>query len=273
MGTTPKFCRIAINVDDMATFTREAGELLGLSFVVPSLDAEFDSISVTFGEHGLEPIQTHEHVPFAAGGRLIEVAIDVADAEAVREKFQAAGYEPVVNNYLPGPDAWEYLFGRDFHDIPLMVCTAGDNETQMRVDGPFRELDDASTPKIGCVDLVVDDLEQVAADLTHLFGMTFVETDPGGLGNKALVGPHRVRLIEGPNPDLSAQFHHPLAAIQFMVDDVEAIRQRLETGGYPVRHTRHLKSGGNAYYFGSVIQDMPLGIYPATADSEIIGNS
>src|SRR3546814_8659773 len=84
----------------------------------------------------------------------------------------------------PAPNAHEYLFGRDFHGLPLMVCTAGDNEIQMRVDGPFRALDDAVAPKIGCVTLVVDDLGKAAADLGRFFDMSFVETDPAGLGER-----------------------------------------------------------------------------------------
>lgn len=269
--TTPKFCRIAIIADDMKSFTREVGDILDIHFISPSLDAEFPAITVTFGEHGLEPIQLHEHVPFASHGRLIEVAIDVDDAEVTRKKFRAAGYEPIVNNFLPAPAASEYLFGRDFHGLPLMVCTAGDNETQMRADGPFRELDAAPNPKIGCVSLIVDSIDKVTADLKKFFGMTFVATDPAGLGEKAVVGVHRVKLIEKPNAQLLGEFELPLAAIEFIVDDVEKARQKIEDAGYPVRHTRKLNSGGNAYYFGATVQRMPLAIYPAHADSEIIG--
>lgn len=197
--TTPKFCRIAVIADDMPSFTREVSELLGIEFVSPSLDKEFPAITVTFGEHGLEPIQLHEPIPFASFGRLIEVAIDVEDAEATKQKLQAEGYEPIVNNFLPAPAAYEYLFGRDFHNLPLMVCKAGDNEAQMREDGPFRELDAAPNPKIGCVSLIVDNLETVTADMNRLFGMQFVDTDPAGLGEKAVVGEHRIKLIENPN--------------------------------------------------------------------------
>jgi predicted enzyme related to lactoylglutathione lyase len=269
--TTAKFCRIAVIADDMASFTEELGTLLGIRFVSPSLDKEFSSITVTFGEHGLEPIQLHEAVPFASFGRLIEVAIDVADAEETRRKFEARGYRPIVNNFLPAPGAYEYLFGRDFHGLPLMVCTAGDNEAQMRLDGPFRELDAAPNPKIGCVSLIVDNLAGVADDLSELFGMTFVDTDPAGLGARALVGPHRVKLVEGPAPERLADYELPLAAIEFAVDDVEASRRRIEAAGYPVRHVRPLASGGNAYYFGATVQRVPLSIYPASADDEIIG--
>ncbi|MAT50718.1 MAG: hypothetical protein CMK32_05990 [Porticoccaceae bacterium] len=269
--TTPKFCRIAIIVDDMAAFTQQVGELLGLGFVAPSLDKEFSAIHVTFGEHGLEPIQVLEPVPFAADGQLIEVAIDVADAEATKQKFLDAGYKPVVENYLPAPAAHEYLFGRDFHGVPFMVCTAGDNEIQMRVDGPFRELDQAPVPKIGSVTVVVDNIDRIATDLERLLGMTFVKADPMGMGERAVVGDHRVRLVEKPASEMLGGVEMPLASIDFMVDDVEAVRERFEAAGYPVKHTRKLKSGGNAYYFGATVQGMPVLIYPAVADSEMIG--
>lgn len=268
---TPKFCRIAIIVDDMASFKSKAKALLGLDFIRPSIDKEFSSITVEFGEHGLEPIQLHEDVAFARDGRLIEVAIDVASAEATKAKFQAAGYEPQVANFLPAPGVYEYLFGRNFHGLPLMVCTAGDNETQMRVDGPFRELAAAPAPKIGCVSLIVDSIDAVSADLQKLFGMTFVETDPAGLGARAVVGSHRLKLIEKPSVPMAQEFEMPLAAIEFQYDDVESVRKTLEAAGYPVKHTRSLKSGGNAYYFGAVLQRMPLAIYPSAADAEIIG--
>ncbi|MDB6060885.1 MAG: hypothetical protein JWM78_988 [Verrucomicrobiaceae bacterium] len=269
--TTPKFCRVAIIVNDMGSFVSDATTLLGLEFIAPSIGNEFPAIKVLFGEHGLEPIQVLQDVAFARDGRLIEVAIDVADAEATKIKFKAAGYQPVVSNFLPAPNAHEYLFGRDFHGLPVMVCTAGDNEKQMRVDGPFRELDAAPAPKIGCVSVIVDSIDVVSRDFHKLFGMTFVETDAGGLGARAVVGSHRVKLIEGPTDALMQEFEPPLAAIEFMFDDVEATREKLEAAGYPVKYTRALNSGGNAYYFGAVFQRMPLGIYPTTADAEILG--
>src|ERR1700749_3793131 len=171
----------------MPTFTAEAGRLLGFDFVRPKLDEAFDGFTVMFGEHGLEPISIEaEGITFAQDGSLIEVAIDVADAKATKAKLLDGGYTLVVDNFLPAPAASEFLFGRDFHGLPLMVCTAGDNETQMREQGPFAALDDAPLPKIGCVTLKVDNVDAAAADLTRYFGMTFVETDPAGLGTKAL---------------------------------------------------------------------------------------
>jgi catechol 2,3-dioxygenase-like lactoylglutathione lyase family enzyme len=269
---TPKFCRIAVLVDDMDAFTREAGELLGARFVVPTLieqlypDAGF---KVTFGEHGLEPIQQGaDGIGFAKDGRLIEIAIDVGDAETVRAKLEGAGYHYVADSYLPEPDAHEYLFGRDFCGIPFLVCTAGDNEAQMRSQGPFNYLEDAPPPKIARVTLIVEDAAAVASDLEKYLGMRFVETDAGGFGRKALGGTHRVRLIEGPS-ELLDGVERPLASIDFVVDDVEAARRRFEEAGYKVRHSIPLSSGGHGYYFGETVQAMPVSLYPIAADAEL----
>jgi hypothetical protein len=269
---TPKFCRIAVTVENMQSFTEEAERLLGTKFVVPTLieqlypDAGF---KVMFGDHGLEPIQPAPGgTDFTTNGRLIEVAIDVDDAEAARAKLEAAGYKFVADSYLPVPDAHEYLFGRDFHGVPFLVCTAGDNEAQMRSQGPFDFLEDAAPPKIARVTLVVDDAAAAAADLERFMGMSFVETDAGGFGRKAMGGTHRVRLIEGPSAVLQG-VELPLASIDFIVADVEAVRHRFEQAGYAVRQTIDLSGGGSGYYFGETVQGMPVSIFPASADAEL----
>ena len=268
---TPKFCRIAIVVDDMRTFVSEAQRLLGIPFVRPKLDEQFVGFHVMFGEHGLEPIELETQMPFAKDGRLIEVAIDVQNADETRLLLERGGYRPGVSNFLPVPAANEYLFGRDFHGLPLMVCTAGDNEAEMRAQGPFRALDDAPLPKIGCVSVVVDDLDRAAADLTRFFGMRFVPTDPAGLGERALVGPHRVKLVARPARAMAAQYEMPLAAIEFMVEDLTAAAARFTAAGHPVLHERLLKSGRKSLYFGAAIQRMPVGLYCAADDDEVIG--
>jgi hypothetical protein len=273
----PKFCRIALLVKDMASFTEEMGRLLGTSFFRPRMIEEQyggSGFDVMFGEHGIEPISTSPTaaVGFTQGGSLIEVAIDVADAEATKKRFAAAGYQPAVNSYLPFPDKYEYLFGRDFHGLPLMVCTAGDNEAQLRSERPFAALDDAPAPKIGCVTLIVDDLTRAVADLDTLLDMKFTATDPVGFGRRAAVGMHRVKLIEGPS-ELVASLERPLLSIDIMHDDVEAARRRFEEAGYPVKLARPLVSGGKAYYFGETVQGMPVSLYPAAADAEILGRT
>jgi hypothetical protein len=267
----PKMCRVAVVIDKLVPFTQEAGQLLGLKFVKPSLDEQFTAFAVEFGEHGLMGIEVFQDLPFTRDGRLIEVAVDVENAEHTKDLLKAGGYEPVVTNYLPEPAANEYLFGRNFHGIPIMVCTAGDNEKQMRLQGPFRELDEAPAPKIGCVSVAVDNIETAAADFTQYFGMKFVATDPGGLGARAVVGEHRIKLIEGTPRATREHFEMPLAAVEIMFDDVEQARHRLEKAGYPVVHQRALRSGGSAYYFGSAFHHLPLSIYPTAADAEIIG--
>jgi hypothetical protein len=272
--TVPKFCRIALLVQDAGRFADEVGALLGTSFFEPSLVAELypdAGFKVMFGEHGIEPIQPPpEGIPFAKDGILIEIAIDVADAEAVRAKLENAGYMPTAISYLPVPDVQEYLFGLDFHGVPFLACTEGVNEAQCRSQLPFDALDDAAPPKIGCVTLVVDDADAIAADLKRFYDMDFVETDPSGFGRRALTGTHRVKLIEGPSA-LIAGIDLPLASIDIIHDDVEAARARFEAAGYGVKHTRPLVSGGSAYYFGATVQGMPITLYPVGADAEITG--
>ena len=272
--TVPKFCRIALLVDDAEAFGKEVGALLGTTFFEPSLVAELypdSGFKVLFGEHGVEPIQPGpDGIAFARDGILIEVAIDVADAESVRAKLEAAGYMPTATSYLPVPDVNEYLFGRDFHGVPFLACTEGVNEAQCRSQLPFDALDDAAPPKIGCVTLVVDNADALAADLKRFYDMDFVETDPAGFGRRALTGTHRVKLIEGPSALLDG-IDHPLASIDFIHDDIEAARARFETAGYAVKHSRALASGGHAYYFGETVQGMPVTLYPVSADTEITG--
>jgi hypothetical protein len=269
--TVPKMCRVVVVIDKLETFTRDAGELLGLKFVRPDLDEQFTAFSVEFGEHGLMGVEVYEDVPFAREGRLIEIAVDVENAERTKDLLQAGGYQPVVTNYLPEPAANEYLFGRDFHGVPLMVCTAGDNERQMRLQGAFLELDQAPTPKIGCATVAVNDIDRAAADFERYFGMKFVAADPGGLGTRAVVGEHRIKLVEGAPSAMAKHFELPLAAIEIMYDNVEKARNRLEKAGHTVVHERSLRSCGKAYYFGSSFHGLPLSIYPTAADQEIIG--
>lgn len=268
----PKFCRAAVSIDDLEKFEADGKSILGFDFFRPDADKQFTQISVAFGEHGLLSIQAHSEMPFITG-RLIEVAVDVADATATHDRFVELGYQPIAVNRLPTPDEDEYLFGRDFHGIPFMVCTRGDNEAEVRVQVPsFRELEEAPYPKVTSVSLSVDDIDAVAADLARIFDMRFAQTDPLGLGTRALSGKHRVTLIQGPS-DLSSQFEPPLAAINIGYDDVEQARARLEAAGYPVLDKAPLQSGGHAYHFGRAFHGLPIRIHPAAADAELIGGA
>lgn len=265
----PKLCRVALAIDDLAAFEADARALLKLDLVSPLLDEQFTEFSVLFGEHGIMGIRPHVEVPFVSQGKLIEVAIDVEDAPATRALLAASGYEPAVVNHLPEPNADEYLYGKEFAGVPFMVCTRGDNEAQMRVQGPFRELEEAPFPKLASVVLTVEDIERTAADLAHHFGMESTECAPRGLGTRAVTGHHRITLVEGPS-ELSEHFASPLAALVIAADAVEAMRARLEGADMPVIHSCSLRTGGTAYYFGSAFHGIPLLIHPATADGEMI---
>lgn len=270
--TVPKFCRIALRVDDIDAFRDQVSHLLGASFLVPSLIEEVypdAGFKVLFGEHGIEPIQpAPEGLGFGSDGKLIEIAIDVADAEKVRADLEAAGYMPTATSWLPVPAVNEYLFGLDFHGVPFLACTEGVNEAQLRSQGPFAALDDAAPPKIGRVTIVVDDADALAADLKRFYDMDFVEVDPTGFGRRALGGTHRVRLIEGPSA-LVAGIERPLASIDIIVADVEAARARFEAAGFAVKHSISLASGGTAYFVGETVEGMPVTLYPVTADAEL----
>ncbi len=270
----PKFCRMAWRVDDMGDFTRRMGELFGFTFFTPGLIAEVypdATFKVMFGQHGVEPIQPGaEGLPFAEGDPLIEIAIDVADADSVLARMQAAGHEPIATSYLPVPAVNEYLFGRDFHGIQFLACTEGVNEAQVRSEYPFDFLDDAAPPKIGCVTLVSPDIDALAADLKRFYDMEFHAFDPAGLGRRGLSGTHRVRLIEGPSAVLDG-IGGALASVDIVHHDVEAARAKLEAAGFAVRHRQPLASGGHAYYFGPTVQGFPLSIYPVSGDAEMLG--
>ncbi len=272
--TVPKFCRLALRVDDIDAFRDQVSHLLGTSFLVPALIEEVypdAGFKVLFGEHGIEPIQpAPEGLGFGSDGKLIEIAIDVVDAEKVRADLEAAGYMPTATSWLPVPAVNEYLFGRDFHGIPFLACTEGVNEAQLRSQGSFATLDDAAPPKIGRVTVVADDVDALAADLKRFYDMDFVEVDPEGFGRRALGGTHRVKLVEGPSP-LVAGIERPLVSVDILHHDVEGARGRFEQAGFAVRHSIPLASGGTAYHFGETVEGMPITLYPVTADAELQG--
>ncbi|MFA4836229.1 MAG: VOC family protein [Dehalococcoidia bacterium] len=269
-----RMTRVALSVKDIDEWTAAFQQQFGMRFRWPDIAYMGDiGLRVAYGENGLEPIQLFRELPFLAGIRLplIEVALAVDDAERVRADLEAAGYSPIHSSYLSVSDAYEHHFGEDFHGVSLMVCTDGHNEAQMSAQEPFKNLESADLPKLGCVTVIVDDLGRATADFERFFGMKFVSTDPAGLGAKAAVGRHRVKLIESPASSLAEHFRPPLAALDFVFEDAELVRRGLEQAGVPVIRERTLSNGHKAYYFGSGFQDLPIGIYSALDETEILG--
>src|SRR3546814_10554348 len=76
-------------------------------------------------------------------------------------------------------------------------------------------------------------------------------TDPAGFGSRAVVGKHRVKLVEKPDPALSDHFMQSLIAAEMMFDDPESVRARIEAAGFPVLRERTFSSGRQACYFGN----------------------
>src|SRR3546814_16291183 len=111
-----------------------------------------------------------------------------------------------------------------------MVCTDGDNESMM---APFKDLEEASPPKLGVVTMGVDSIDAIAPLFSKYFDMEWTETDPAGFGSRAVVGKHRVKLVEKPDPALSAHFMQSLIAAEMMFDDPESGRARIEAVGFP----------------------------------------
>jgi hypothetical protein len=269
MTRATRFCRVAWVVEDMDSVVAELKRVLGLSMRFGSIAT--DIIKAGIEEHGLEPIQLFApDLPFMRGlpAPLIEIALAVHDAEASKARMARDGLQPSVASFLPGPDRNEYLYAHGFHGLPVMVCTDGDNESLM---APFLDLEAAAPPKTGVVAMGVDSIDEVAALFTRYFDMQFVETDPAGLGARAVVGRHRVKLVEKLNPQLSRHFMRSLLAVEMMFDEHETIRRRLEAAGYPVAAERTFKSGRKGYYFGATISGLPLAIYSPLDDGEARG--
>src|SRR3546814_16086453 len=104
-----------------------------------------------------------------------------------------------------------------------MCAFEGDQEATR---APFETLEDASTPKLGCCALLVDDLDAAVAAFGRIYDMAFVPAAPQGLGSRALVGKHRVQLIQRGESDFPPEFSDPPAAFEHMYDDVEARRDK-----------------------------------------------
>lgn len=262
-----RICRIGHIVEDIDATMAAFNQVLGFEYRISDV-GDFP-LKVSIGEHGFEPIQTLRDFRFEGiEGPFLEVALELADVEATKARLEAAGYRVLAPNYLPNTDTWEYLFGPEFHGIPIMIANIGDQEAAL---GNFTPLEQAACPKLGAVVLAVDDVDRVARDMKHFFDMDFVATDPGGLGRRAVTGPHRVKLVERNNAPVESEFKTSLASFEVKCDDVEAVRRKFSAAGVEPIHSRTFTSGRKGYYFGSRFQDLPLGIYDARDDAEMIG--
>jgi hypothetical protein len=261
-----RLCRVAYLVDDIEKSAERFGAVLGFTF--RNVDVGDTPLKVKIGEHGFEPLQTFGFSFAPIEGPLLEVALAVNDAEKCKAALVASGHQPVAVNHINETNHDEYLFGPSFHGVPVMVAFEGDQEATL---APFETLEDAATPKLGCCAVLVDDLDSAVADFQRIYDMAFVPTDAQGLGKRAVVGKHRVKLIERGHSEFAAEFRGPLAAFEVMYDDVEAQCAKMEAAGIKVLHKRTLRSGRNAYYFGSQFEGLPFGIYATADDAEIRG--
>lgn len=265
-----RMCRVAYLVDDMEASVKRYGDVLGFKFRKVEL-GDFP-LKVQIGEHGFEPLQTTGFSFAPIEGPFIEVALAVDNADRCAAAMEKRGHLPIAVNRIDVTGNDEYLFGPDFHGIPVMVAFEGDQEATLATpDAPFATLEEAAAPKLGCCVLLVDDLDAAVADFSEIFDMKFVEADPQGFGSRAVVGPHRVKLIERGPSRFEKEFSGPLAAFEVMYDDVEAQKARFEAEGYKVLDERTMRSGRKAYYFGSQFEGLPFGIYAAGDDAEIRG--
>lgn len=262
-----RICRIGHLVDDIDATMAAFKKVLDFDYRISDV-GDFP-LKVSIGEHGFEPIQLLRDFRFEGiDGPFLEVALELADVEATKQKLESAGYKVLAPNYLPNTDTWEYLFGPEFHGIPIMIANIGDQEAAL---GNFISLEQAPCPRLGCVVLAVDNVDTVARDMKFFFDTDFVPTDAAGLGSRALVGIHRVKLVERAGAPLEGEYKASLASFEVMCDDVEAVRKKFAAEGVEPIHSRTFSSGRKGYYFGSRFQDLPLGIYDARDDAEMIG--
>lgn len=274
MTRPTRFCRVAWIVDDMDATVKQFRDLFGLGMRFGNIAT--DVIRAGIDEHGFEPIQLYvsqDDLPFMKGlpFPLVEVALAVDDCEATYRRLAADGILPSFTSPLPGPDTQEHLYADGFGGIPIMSCTDGDNEDMMSLERPFLDLEKAPVPKIGIMTVIADDIDATAAQFAKYFDMSWVPTDAAGMGERALVGPHRVKLIASPNAVVRANAMHMLAASELMFDDPEAARASLKRAGYPVLAERTFSSGRKGWYFGAVLQGMPISVYDGRDDAEARG--
>src|SRR3546814_4528379 len=81
---------------------------------------------------------------------------------------------------------------------------------------PVKDLEEASPPKLGGVTIGFDSIDAIAPLFSKYFDTEWTETDPAGFGSRAVVGKHRVKLVEKPDPALSDHFMQSLIAAEMM---------------------------------------------------------
>lgn len=271
MTRPTRFCRVAWIVDDMDSTVAQFRDLFGMGMRFGPIAP--DIIKAGIDEHGFEPIQLFvpaAELPFMQGlpYPLVEVALAVDDCEETYRMLAADGVLPSFTSPLPGPDTQEHLYANGFGGIPVMSCTDGDNESMME---PFLDLEHAPVPKCGLVVVTADDIDAMAERFTRYFGMEWKSTDAGGLGARALVGPHRIKLVETPSGVARDNAMQCVLSSETMVEDPDAVRATLEAAGHPVLAERTFASGRKGWYFGKVLSGMPVGIYDARDDAEARG--
>lgn len=233
-------------------------------------------LKVGIEEHGLEPLQPLAPIfaDYDIRVPILEIALEVDDAEATKARLEKAGIGPVRPNYIPVSNTYEYHFGASgFHGIPIMVCTIGDNEADWagKFGKTIRDIKTAPAPKLGMVTVEVDSIDKVAADFEHFYDMYFLPDNASGLGKRAVVGSHGVRLVEQPVAELRGHYPPPIVTTEIAVNDVEAVRRGFEKAGMPVLLGRKIKSGRKVYYFGNCLTGLPFGAYDIADDAEMRG--
>src|SRR3546814_19947634 len=73
------------------------------------------------GEHGFEPLQSTGFSFAPIEGPFIEVALAVNDAEKCKAALVELGHQPISVNHINETKHDEYLFGTDFHGLPVIV--------------------------------------------------------------------------------------------------------------------------------------------------------
>src|SRR3546814_13906024 len=122
---------------------------------------------------------------------LVEIALAVDDCEESCRRLAADGIKPSFTSPLPGPDTQEHLYAHGFGGLPVMVCTDGDNESLM---APFKDLAEASPPKLGVVTMGVDSIDAIAPLFSKDFAIAWPESHTACFCSRPVFGNHSLTL-------------------------------------------------------------------------------